>query len=316
MKDKIKIFKGNKHTNCWIITTAIGGDYLDKWKKTVYRFWVEYANAHGLGIAVVTENLNNQFQPILNGAWQKLLAPEALRKELGVEFRCVLLDTDVFINIGAPNIFDYTEIGKFGVVSKEINLPYDARKIQNRVGYLRKLLKDSTFPLSSILNARPKDLFKMAGFERYFDDYFCAGLLVLDSQVHAELLVKWYESFPNNKEYENLNDWEQTWLNYCIQSREDVQWLDYSWQALWMYEVALFYPFLYDEKTDPKVISACLASSILRNNFLHLAGRWESQIVNNIVPSLNGIDFAQLSLKLGEFENTYIEPVNRGMINP
>ena len=68
-------------------------------------------------------------------------------------------------------------------------------------------------------------------------------------------------------------------LNYLIQANGIAQWLDYRFQALWVYEVAWNYPFLFS--VDPELpearelIRVSIEASLWKNHFLHFAGSWD-----------------------------------------
>jgi len=318
MENSIKFYAGGENTQQWLLTTAIGNDYLKKWEVNFKPSWLDYALRYNLGIAVVIDNIFNDKQHGFNGAWQKMLAPKALKNKLGFDVSCVLLDTDILIAPGADNIFDEIEEGKLGIVSQEKNLPYDIKKLRNRIALLRNKYMDSTFPLASILNATPKDLFNWAKLDCNYDDYFCSGMIVLDTKFHADLFEDWYQSAPTSEDYVRLASWEETWINYCIQSTDQIQWLDYSWQALWIYEVASLYPFLYYSGIPKSILAYCLGASMLRCNFLHFAGRWESTLVTDVYPNMPMLedDFIEFSKKVRSFELENVKPVLRGVLKP
>ncbi|MFM7731693.1 MAG: hypothetical protein ACKO6L_11680, partial [Flavobacteriales bacterium] len=74
---------------------------------------------------------------------------------------------------------------------------------------------------------------------------------------------------------------EELHFNYLVQSQKLDEWLDYRFQAIWIYEVAWKFPFLYEEKNrkDPDLVKNCVLSSLFANYFVHFAGPWhESQL--------------------------------------
>jgi len=314
----LRIIKGNDATSNWLLTTAIGANYLTQWMETVSSTWINYAEKYNLGIAVVVQDIYKENYPKLNGAWQKLLAPNFLRQYLSKDLRCVLIDTDIIIAPGASNIFPEVKPGNIGVISSEVGLPYEADRLRNRISMLRRFYIDNEFPLSSLLNAKPRQIFEWANLYPGFNNYFCSGLLVVDTITHADLLESWYMEAPLNDSYQSIDWGEELWLNYCVQSSDNVQWLDYTWQALWIYEVAALYPFLYYSKCSAEVRSWCLASILSRCNFLHLAGRWESALIKAITPSLPAMNttFEVFCSNLREHELSHIEPVLRGTLIP
>jgi len=260
----------------WIVSTAISGDYFERWEHGFAALWFDYAERHNLGIAVAVEDLYGAGEPRLNGAWQKLLAVESLSRELGRSIRCALIDSDVLISPLAENIFEEVNVGRIGIVSQVRDTPMDFRRVTNRIAFYRREYIDASFPLNSLLNATPRQVFEWAGLGTGADAFACTGVIVCDSASHADLFRKWYEDAPTGEHYHAIGDWEQTYVNHKIQQRPEVQWINYSWQAIWMMEVAVHYPFLYASTVEPQVLQWCVTSALLRHQFLHLAGSWET----------------------------------------
>jgi hypothetical protein len=51
--------------------------------------------------------------------------------------------------------------------------------------------------------------------------------------------------------------------------------MDYKFQAIWIYEMAMKYPFLYSYgKDNEKLIRECIEATLMSNYFLHFAGAW------------------------------------------
>jgi hypothetical protein len=279
----IRIVDGDRGYANWLLTTAIGSSYVQDWEATALPLWREYAARHEVGIAVVVQDIYRPNELELNGSCQKLLAPRELRDLLGHEFHFALLDTDLFVSPHAPNIFEQIPEGKIGVVSQQVNLPSDVETTRRLAALYRNNFVDPKFPIWSSLNARPKEIFRAARLPEH-DDFFCAGMMVGDSRCHAELFVDWYVQIPQSEAYRSVDWGEETWVNHCAQASGEVHWLEYPWHALWIYEVATYYPFLYDTRCPADVAQWCLASSLLRNNFVHLAGSWEKQLLGVAQP--------------------------------
>lgn len=310
--------RGDESADRWLVTTAIGGEYFAKWERAASANWMRYAEHHGLGIAVAVGDMHEDGEPELNGAWQKLLALRSLRHHLGRDVRCAIIDTDLFINPGSPDVFDTVEPTSIGVVSQVRGIPRDLDRLNNRIAFFRQRFMKSDFPLDSLLNARPRQLFEWAGLNPSFDDYACTGLIVADTAAHAEMFAEWFRDAPFSKDYLALGDWEQTYLNHCLQQRPELQWLDYAWQALWIFEVAAYYPFLYSGQTPDDVAAWCFSASLLRNNFLHLAGGWESRFLSNenfSFPTCDD-DVSQFAEELAAHENRRTAASMRGKIAP
>lgn len=256
-----------------LVTTAIGGDYFHNWSQFSAPTWITYADRHKLGIAVLTDIPEAYaLPPFLNGAWAKLVAPQIVLERFPRVNRFLLIDTDILISPIAPNIFDAVPEGRFGVVSLE-NTPYPRGEVRRRVAFFRNRFYSRSYPLDSILHAEAREIFAQQGLPPH-DDYFCSGVVVFDRQ-HLGRLHAWLQSVTNDEVTASLA-WEQPFLNHWIQSSEPV-WLDYRFQAIWAFEMAWKYPFLYElgsEIASSETASRCVESNLLENYFLHFAGSW------------------------------------------
>ena len=293
--DKIRLVAGDSRNENWLLTTAIGASYLNTWEATVLPLWSEYADRHRLGIAVVTHDIFRPGELELNGSCQKLLAPRELIETLGRDVRFALLDTDLLVSPQASDIFRQVPEGRIGVVSQQKNLPMDVERTRRLAALYRNRFIDSSFPLWSALNAGPREVFRAAGLPEH-DDFFCAGMIVGDSLSHAKEFERWYAELPRGDAYQSVDWGEETWLNHCVLNSGLVYWLEYAWHALWLYEVPTYYPFLYDEGRAVESAQWCLASSLLRNNFVHLAGAWESRLLAEPAPRFpSEVPFSELA---------------------
>ncbi len=165
MSDRVRwrLFGEVETAENWLVTTAIGGDYFERWEGFARDTWLRYARQHGLGIAVAVSDLAEEDELQLNGAWQKLLALRSLREALGRSARCAIIDTDVLMGDGAPDVFDAVAPGRVGIVSQVHGIPLNLSQINDRIAYLRATFVDPDFPLVSLLNASPNQLFEWAG---------------------------------------------------------------------------------------------------------------------------------------------------------
>lgn len=141
-------------------------------------------------------------------------------------------------------------------------------------------------------------------------------MFVIDTESHAELLATWFRDAPETQEYRSFGS-EELWLNAKAQESKLCAWLPYKWQALWIFEVAALYPFLYSTEVAPEVASWCFASSLMRNHIVHLAGRWESSLLSGHGPSFPGEqNLDSLMEALSAHECSSGEAIPRGKIQP
>lgn len=271
------------HTKHVLVSTAIGGQYLDRWRLYVEANWTAYAARHDLAVIIVTQDIDDgPPQERKNGAWQKLLAPNWVRRYAPSVQRLCLLDTDILISPIAPNIFQEAPPGRVSVVSQEQRLPYVLTAIKRRIAFFRHRYYSSTYPLDSLLHATPGQLMSLHHLSEV-PDYFCSGLMVMDA-AHGDQMESWYRSVTSEAA-ENSSAWEEPYLNSWVQST-NPEWLPYEFQAIWNYEMAWRYPFLYEKgknlANDP-LTRSCVENSLWNNHFIHFAGSWyESLALNNL----------------------------------
>ena len=206
------------------------------------------------------------------------MLPQVL-KESGLPIENVChLDTDILINPFAPNIFDGHDVLKVGLISQMQRLPYDRYEVLRRVAFLRNRFLSSAYPLDSILFASIEQLFAFSGLKAQ-KDYACTGVFIFSPSKHSEVITNFFNKF-DDKVITPDSGGEELHFNYLIQSQNLDEWLDYRFQAIWIYEVAWKYPFLYEEpnREDLNIVKSCIESSLFSNYFVHFAGPWhESQ---------------------------------------
>ena len=95
-----------------------------------------------------------------------------------------------------------------------------------------------------------------------------------------------------------------------------VNWLDYRYQAIWLYEMAAYYPFLYQmtNQNNTDLIKSCVLTSLENNFFLHFAGAWnesEMLLVDGLLEDEN-----YNNKEFNQYLNKNISGVPRGLILP
>ena len=104
-------------------------------------------------------------------------------------------------------------------------------------------------------------------------------------------------------------------FNFEIQNNLPIQWLDYKYQALWVYEMAAYYPFLYQTKNQNNndLIKSCVLTSLENNFFLHFAGSWhesEMLLIEGIFKS------SDVMKEFNEYLNQSVTGQPKGVIKP
>lgn len=257
-----------------LATIAIGDSYYQAWEQHALPAWVAYCGRHGLGLVVFDQDLMEKTdQQWKKATWQKMLIGETLINA-GLEVGSVCyLDSDILINPTAPNIFDDYDSETIGLTSIRKNLPYPHEELLRRLAFLRHTCYDRAYPLDSALFMSLRKLYEYHGLTVQADEA-CMGLIVFNVGNHTKLMRAWFDKYDRNVQ-SVTNGGDQTHTNYEIQSWGKISWLNYRFQAIWAYEMAWKYPFLYDYgREDEALIRKCIEASLYQNHFLHFAGAW------------------------------------------
>ena len=262
-----------KLSNNYIVTIAIGEKYLKEWKSFALPSWKVYCQKFDIGLIVFTKDLiSNKNKKWKKATWQKLLIGNALKTKIKKIENICYLDTDIIISPIAPNIFNNFDIDCISLVSLRRNLPYDYDEVIKKVAFFRNLYYDKNYPLDSALFISIPDLYKYHNLTPVKDEA-CAGLFVFNIKKSDILYNYFFEIESNIKSITGGGD--QTHFNHFIQTNCKVTWLNYKYQAIWVFEIAAKYPFLYKNKDRySRVVQNCIDASLLDNYFLHFAGSW------------------------------------------
>jgi len=262
-----------------IVTIATGGDYFALWDRHARSAWEAYCRRHDLGLIVFVEELISRDATDWKKVhWQKTLLGTALKNANCKATNICFLDTDILINPIAPNIFDMYDPTTFGLVSLRKRLPFPYQEVLRRMAFLRHHYYDASYPLDSALFMSIEQLYEFHELEPQ-EDEACTGVVLFNIEEHSHLMESWFHKYDSGVQ-SITNGGEQTHLNYEIQRTKRVTWLDYRFQAIWAFEMAWKYPFLYGAGRDnEKSIRDCIEASLYQNHFLHFAGYWhESQM--------------------------------------
>ena len=111
-----------------------------------------------------------------------------------------------------------------------------------------------------------------------YDDYFCTGLFMFQlSKFHSyfKKIFNKYDQFN-----ETITGGDEFHINYEFNKLGKLNWIDYRFQAIWIYEMGWFYPFLYKNKNKiTQCVIDSVRSSLQRNFFLHFAGSWYESFI-------------------------------------
>jgi hypothetical protein len=273
LKNKIKvILKPDKNRN-YIVTTAMGEPYLSNFTSYSMPSWIEYCNRFGLGLAIVDKELiNSDDKYYKKPIWQQLLIGKEMQVIDNLVNNICYLDTDIIISPIAPNIFDFHDDTKISITSLRNNLPFSYDIAIRKMAFFRNKYYDQKYPLDSALFISNDNLFKANNLELpKIVDEVCAGMYVFNVKKYSDFFEHIFYLYT--KDIKTLsNGGIQTHFNYHVLNNK-VNFLSYKFQAMWVFEQAMKYPFLYDSPSVD-MINKCVDSVLLDNYFLHFAGSW------------------------------------------
>lgn len=257
----------------YLVTIAIGNKVYSDWKKFSFPLWKKYCKKNKIGLIVIKKNLiekNNKYWK--KATWQKMLIGDYIQScKIKVKNLCYL-DTDILINPNSPSIFKFHDEKKISLISESFNLPYNLDHARRRVSFLRNKYYSKNYPLDSSLfmSIKQKYLYHKLKPQK---DYACAGVIVFNIFYFAKLMKSWFYKY--NKRIKTLTGGDEPIYNYEIFNSKKVKLLNYKFQALWFYEMAVNYPFLYSLKEKKnRVLKDCIETTLLNNYFLHFPGSW------------------------------------------
>jgi hypothetical protein len=299
----------------YLCTIAIGDEFLKTWEKFALRLWQEYADSHDLGIIVFTAGLISEKSSVWKKAtWQKFLVPTIIRKTEEIENICYL-DTDILVNPVAPNIFERFNSDQVGLVSVRTRLPYDFELVNRLLAFYRNRYYSSDYPLDSALFIKLEDLYTYHNLAPVSDEA-CAGVFLVNVENQHHQMKKIFEKYPRNVE-SVTGGGDQTHFNYEIQTNFSVQWFEYRFQAIWPFEMATKYPFLYHYgRRNPELIKQCVEASLLSNYFLHFPGSWYESDMWKIEDVFQDGETIERVSMFREYLQMSVTGVPRGTIKP
>ena len=269
-----------------IVTFVIGKNYIEIFN-IVKHTWEIYAKKCNADLIVFNDYINKDSLNERSAIWQKLLLAnsEKLKKYKKVCY----LDSDIYININSPSIFEINTSGKIGVVLHESLFYPECKKIINeRWLQLMGADEESKSRLQNVL-------------ENYYENFglilktnlkFNAGVLVFDPNLHGQFFEKIYWNYPKD-----AIDQDQTAVNFELIKNELYQEIDLRFNA--QIGVILSYNYPYLNFTDDKGIRnlsnkifcqfalMCILNIVETNYFTHFAGvRWPMLLLDHITTDL------------------------------
>jgi len=268
----MKILKKSKNKN-YIVTIAIGDKFYQEWADYILPSWLLYCEKYNLGLVVFKEELiKKSHSKWKKATWQKLLIGREFIKNKVIVNNICFLDADILINPFSPNVFDYHDDNRISVVS-QTKTPFEYSKVLRKIAHFRNRYLSSDYPLDSALFISRNEYYKYHNYKTQ-KDIFCAGFFIFNVSLFSDIMEKWFFKYPSDVET-ITNGGDEPVLNYEFQNHGKIKWLDYKFQALWLYEMSEKYPFLYQDMENTKLVKKCIQASLQQNYFLHFAGKWE-----------------------------------------
>jgi hypothetical protein len=276
MKNTIyKFYHRPKKSQNYIVAMAIGNECISDWKKFALHTWLDYCKINDIGLLVFHHYLipkTNKFWK--SATWQKHLLGKYISENIKIVKNLCLLDTDILINPFSPNIFEHLEKNKISVVSHLKRLPYSNSEniIRRKIAFNRHYFYDRKYPLDSAMTMTNKQLFNYHGFKDT-GNYFCFGVFMFNVKKYSNFIASTYYKYAPSKK--SITAGNEPFINYEVQTKCKVKWIDYKFQTYWNYECVEKYPFLYKfKKKLNKIIKDCVESSLKDCYFLHFSGSW------------------------------------------
>ena len=170
-------------------------------------------------------------------------------------------------------------------------------------------------PTASALFIKPKDIFIYHGLEPK-NDYACMGLIIFNIRNHSEIMSQWFNNYESNVE-SLTGGGDEPLINYEMQKWGNIQWFPYSFQALWIFEMAWKYPFLYEEEfVNKALIAKCIESSLTTCHFLHFAGSWHESSMWKQHLVFQNRESLKLIESFGDYLKTEVTGEPKGIVKP
>ncbi len=258
----------------YLVTIAIGSRVYQEWNIYALPLWKKYCKKNSIGLIVFDKNIIDKKNFYWKKpTWQKMLLADSLITFNEKVTDICYLDTDILINPNSPNIFDFHKRNKISVVSETYNLPFDLYRTKKKVSFFRNKYYSKKYPLDSSLFMSVKEKYRFHKFKPQ-KDYFCAGLIMFNLKAFSNTMKKWF--FKYNKDQITLTGGgDEPIMNFEIFNTKKVNILNYKFQALWFYEMADKYSFLYNLKDKKnQLVKFCIEEALMNNYFLHFPGSW------------------------------------------
>ncbi|MBN1680921.1 MAG: hypothetical protein JW966_11580 [Anaerolineae bacterium] len=219
-----------------LVTLTLGAAYETCWRDVCATNWQAYADKHGFDLIAITDPLDNS--PLAQNrhpAWQKCLV---LSQDWSATYdRVVWIDADILINVTqSPSIVDDIPVDKVGGVECFATPTpwYVHESLTRKYDYWGQD--------NAVQNFTGREFHARYGLPDDINDVIQTGVMVLSPHHHREL----FEHVYHHYEEKNMNA-EMRPLSYELVKAGMVHWIDPRFNASWMNNIALYYPFLWNK---------------------------------------------------------------------
>ena len=270
-----------------VFLTVIGEEFQKDFKRISLPHLKEYCQRYGIGLLILKDYIdkkNEKVSPYSDSAgYQRLLIPEVIVNDFSQYKYICDLDVDCIAGPMARDIFSYPEDGIqddtiYISYPRPFNLPRS--ELGRRLSLLRKTYVDKTFPLDSLLTGSDEFEKETLGFN-FSGQIATMGTCMGSARLIAHCCSIVYDDIANN-----FSGYLQNYRNQIFREEAKISWLPYEFQAIWSYEVAMFYPFLFSNQDDQILYDSVLAT-LHRVDMLHFAGSWPENLVFKKGPFIN-----------------------------
>ena len=255
-----------------LFVVIIGEEYRSKINKVALPHFTKYCEKYGLGFLVITDYVNPAHATLkpynIDPGYQRLLAPRLIQEQFPQYTFLCDIDADCIPSVFGRNIFESSTLRQ-GTINLVRPTPSSASRqsLGRKISLLRRSFQDPNCPLDSLLAGSDQDEKRILGFD------FEGPIATIGTAVgHVDDLqrsgVDLYRAIE-----EEFSGYLQNYRNKVYTNEFKVNYLPYSFQAIWNFELAEHYPFLYFTDSSDIAIE-CLKATLLRVDMLHFAGRW------------------------------------------
>ena len=283
MKNLVEeVVKGQ--SNRALILTVIGDEYRKKIEKIALPNFLHYCHTHELGLLLLNDYVHSADRKLhpynMDPGYQRLIMPSLVRDLFPqYEYLCDV-DVDCIPSLTGRNIFASSKLNK-GTINLVMPTPIgnSRQSLGRKISLLRKSFHKADFPLDSLLAGNEEIVKGLLGFD-FKGPLSTLGTCIGHVQDLAASGAKLYKLIGTE-----FSGYLQTYRNEHYIKNFKVHYLPYEFQAIWNYEMAQYYPFLYFQD-DIQLAVECVSATLSRVEMLHFAGAWPENDVFQLGPFL------------------------------